>query len=369
MWFNPPFMNRFRRDSENRKSKYKTNLEFATKEEIREEYVLQGLHFLSYPELRGRPDQHLSFLGSKGLNPSEIQECMNRLGNKKIDNFDDPQNDVIRPVTPIHYEQFLLEISKPKALDIYYSFMSFVSLFPNLGKSYTEDDKSKMVRNQINLLYEKATPLLILDGDHNKGLRTSRITFTQEELMDCIEKYLMVQLYDYVFCSTDESKKRDEQFFIKMSLLSTFLLPSHLDIPSNYVNMDMWSVAQEEFKNINLFKAPKEKLACILKACKIISSAMQAMAPKQLIDAELFLPAIIYNIIKSNVRNFKSNMEYLQYYHNPMKLMYAESGYSYVNMLTAIQFIEKLDSSLLTIDPQEYDRKMKEADENYHHIT
>lgn len=60
-------------------------------------------------------------------------------------------------------------------------------------------------------------------------------------------------------------------------------------------------LAQKELQKINMYKAPREKLACILNCCKVITNLLHnaaVTANENPPGADEFLPVLIYVTIK-----------------------------------------------------------------------
>ncbi|KAH9610085.1 hypothetical protein KSS87_009485 [Heliosperma pusillum] len=116
-----------------------------------------------------------------------------------------------------------------------------------------------------------------------------------------LEKYVMTKLYSHVFASVAEDVKADEQLFEKMALVQQFIRPENLDIKSTFQNESSWLLAQKELQKINLHKAPREKLACILNCCKVIANLLHnaaVTANENTPGADEFLPVLIYVTLK-----------------------------------------------------------------------
>ncbi|GJN30965.1 hypothetical protein PR202_gb19315 [Eleusine coracana subsp. coracana] len=127
---------------------------------------------------------------------------------------------------------------------------------------------------------------------------------SEEELESAgegLEKYVMTKLFNRVFASVPEDVKSDEELFEKMSLLQQFIRPENLDIKPEYQNETSWLLAQKELQKINLYKAPRDKLACILNCCKVINNLLlnaSVISNDNPPGADEFLPVLIYVTIK-----------------------------------------------------------------------
>jgi len=165
-----------------------------------------------------------------------------------------------------------------------------------------------------------------------------------------------------MFFPTPQYVREDERLFEKTKLLH-FLKPEHLDIPSEYCDETLWIVAQQELLNINMYKSPRDKLMCIVKACKTIFSATQMLCKGEPVSADIFLPILIHNVVIANPPSLKSNVRYVQYFRHPGAMRH-ESGYYFVSFSTAVYFIEQMNAQSLSIDPQEYNRYMGSIEQN-----
>ncbi|KAL5992906.1 Vacuolar protein sorting-associated protein 9A [Asimina triloba] len=129
---------------------------------------------------------------------------------------------------------------------------------------------------------------------------------SEEELESAgegLEKYVMTKLFTRAFASLPEDVKRDEQLSEKMSLLQQFVRPENLDIKPTYQNETSWLLAQKELQKINMYKAPRDKLVCILNCCKVINNLLlnASIASKDHPPgADEFLPVLIYVTIKAS---------------------------------------------------------------------
>ena len=81
----------------------------------------------------------------------------------------------------------------------------------------------------------------------------------------------------------------------------------------------------------------------------------------QIAGADDFLPLFIWVVMNSHIPKLFSNCEYIQSYLNPARLM-SKSGYCLINLRSATEFVNYVDSSSLKIDPEEFDRKLAEAE-------
>ncbi|KAJ0266049.1 VPS9 domain-containing protein [Hirschfeldia incana] len=121
--------------------------------------------------------------------------------------------------------------------------------------------------------------------------------------------------------------------------------------------------AQKELQKMNMYKAPRDKLMCILSCCKVINNLLlnASIASKENAPgADEFLPVLIYVTIKANPPQFHSNLLYIQRYRRQSKLV-GEAAYFFTNLLSAESFISNIDAKSLSMDEADFEMKMESA--------
>ncbi|KAL8293365.1 hypothetical protein RQP46_000066 [Phenoliferia psychrophenolica] len=135
--------------------------------------------------------------------------------------------------------------------------------------------------------------------------------------------------------------------------------------------------AKRELNKINQYKAPRDKLICVLNACKVIFGLIRHVAHHPLEaggaggtggggdeGADAFVPFLIYVVLKANPDHLVSNLQYIQRFRNPEKLS-GEGGYYLSSLNGAISFIETMDSSSLSsITQTEFETHVELAIQN-----
>ncbi|XP_021681425.2 vacuolar protein sorting-associated protein 9A isoform X2 [Hevea brasiliensis] len=178
-----------------------------------------------------------------------------------------------------------------------------------------------------------------------------------------LEKYVMTKLFTRVFASLPDDVKVDEQLSDKMSLIQQFIRPENLDIKPTFQNETSWLLAQKELQKINMYKAPRDKLVCILNCCKVINNLLlnaSIASNENPPGADEFLPVLIYVTIKANPPQLHSNLLYIQRYRCQSRLV-AEAAYFFTNMLSAESFISNINAESLSIEETEFEKNMEFA--------
>lgn len=114
---------------------------------------------------------------------------------------------------------------------------------------------------------------------------------------------------------------------------------------------------------MNMHKAPREKLACILNCCKVITNLLHnaaVAANENPPGADEFLPVLIYVTLKANPPQLHSNLLYIQRYRRQSRMV-SETAYYFTNILSAESFISNIDAKSLSMDEMEFERNMESA--------
>ncbi|KAL4820722.1 hypothetical protein BDW67DRAFT_153082 [Aspergillus spinulosporus] len=156
-----------------------------------------------------------------------------------------------------------------------------------------------------------------------------------------------------------EDVERDEVLAQKMRIYS-WVREEHLDIaPVSSSGRRFLNLAQQELLKINGYRAPRDKVICILNCCKVIFGLLRN-AKKSDTSADSFIPLLIYVVLQANPEHLVSNIQYILRFRNQEKLG-GEAGYYLSSLSGAIQFIETLDRTSLTVSDEEFERNVEAA--------
>ncbi|CAD6884165.1 unnamed protein product [Tilletia controversa] len=180
-----------------------------------------------------------------------------------------------------------------------------------------------------------------------------------ENATEAMEKLIMNRLYNLTFTpavaregkwpvQTDDLER--DRIIKDRILLFSWVRPEHLDIPVGEHTAGFVEFAAQELLKMNNYKAPRDKLICILNCCKVIFGMIRHMSTTE--SADSFVPALIYVVLKANPDNLVSNVEYISRFRSPERLS-SESGYYLSSLAGAVSFVESMDNTSLTGVTQE----------------
>lgn len=189
-----------------------------------------------------------------------------------------------------------------------------------------------------------------------------------ENAKEAMEKLVMNRLYPYTFTPAVQKEgrwavqtddlERDRVLQQRIALFG-WLKEEHLDVPVGDHSRGFIEFSIQELLKINHYKAPRDKLICILNCCKVIFGMIRHLSTQE--NADTFIPVLIFVVLKANPEHLISNVEYISRFRNPDRLS-SESGYYLSSLMGAIAFIETMDyTSLSNITQDEFEKRVEEA--------
>ena len=156
-----------------------------------------------------------------------------------------------------------------------------------------------------------------------------------------------------------EDVERDDILAQKVRIYG-WVKEEHLDIAPVGPNGERFlKLAQQELLKIKGYRAPRDKVICILNCCKVIFGLLKN-AKSGDTSADSFVPLLIYVVLQANPEHLVSNIQYILRFRNQDKLG-GEAGYYLSSLSGAIQFVESLDRTSLTISDDEFERNVELA--------
>ncbi|KAK5739062.1 hypothetical protein LTR17_005580 [Elasticomyces elasticus] len=133
----------------------------------------------------------------------------------------------------------------------------------------------------------------------------------------------------------------------------------HLDIkPLGDKGRKFLGLAQKELLKINSYRAPRDKVICVLNCCKVIFGFLKSAKADQSADA--FVPLLIYTVLRAQPEHLVSNVQYIWRFRNQDKLG-GEAGYYMSSLMGVVTFIENVGRTTLTISDEEFERHVEQA--------
>ncbi|KAH7915265.1 hypothetical protein BJ138DRAFT_1142062 [Hygrophoropsis aurantiaca] len=256
------------------------------------------------------------------------------------------------------FQKFLDQMKMKGSEPIGKYLRSFLSNFAK--RTFTVNDQVKIINDFLNFIATKMR-------ENEIWRSASESEF--DNAMEGMEKLVMNRLYDFTFTPqvarvlpprpiTADDLERDRVLSQRIGLFG-WIEEKHLDIPIGEGSQGFLMFAQQELLKVNHYKAPRDKLICILNSCKVIFGLIRHLHKDE--GADSFVPILIYVVLKANPDHLLSNVEFINRFRNPLKLQ-SEAGYYLSSLMGAVSFIETMDhTSLSNISQEEFERNVEEA--------
>ncbi|KAM7192940.1 hypothetical protein V8F20_008610 [Naviculisporaceae sp. PSN 640] len=155
-----------------------------------------------------------------------------------------------------------------------------------------------------------------------------------------------------------EDVERDEVLAQKIAIYG-WVKEEHLDIPpASESGKRFLKLAQQELLKIKSYRAPRDKIICVLNCCKVIFGLLKHANSDG--SADSFMPMLIYVVLHANPEHLVSNVQYILRFRSQEKLA-GEAGYYLSSLLGAVHFIENMDRTTLTITDEEFEANVEAA--------
>ncbi|RDB23795.1 Vacuolar protein sorting-associated protein 9a [Hypsizygus marmoreus] len=259
---------------------------------------------------------------------------------------------------PFDFQNFLDQMKSRSAEPVSKYLRSFLSNFAK--RTFTVNDQVKIINDFLNFI---AVQMRACDVWKN----ASEAEF--DNAMEGMEKLVMNRLYEFTFTPqvvhavpprpiTADDLERDRVLSQRIALFG-WIEEKHLDIPEGEGSAGFLLFAEQELIKINHYKAPRDKLICILNCCKVIFGLVRHLKKEE--GADSFVPILIFVVLKANPEHLLSNVEFISRFRNPEKLQ-SEAGYYLSSLMGAVSFIETMDhTSLDNISQIEFEKNVEAA--------
>lgn len=275
-----------------------------------------------------------------------------------------PKEQYERSHRPFDFQTFLAHLRSKDADPVVRYIRSFLVSFSRQAGAMTPEQMVKAVRDFKLFISEQfATyePFKLMDA------------VDRENSAEGIEKLIMNRLYEYTFAPEVKLRnspladdlKADDEYSAQLGKFG-WVLAQHLDVDLDFgpkESREYLDYAAGELAKINKYRAPRDKIICILNSCKIIVSLLKL--GQQETNADAFVPLLILVLLSGEARHLLSNLRYIERFRSEEWLNHGETSY-YLSLLQgAIAFVQNVKFDDLTVSKKEYDANMEawEADQ------
>lgn len=256
---------------------------------------------------------------------------------------------------PFDFNRFLEQMKHRSAVPVNEYVRSFFRGFTK--RPYKPADQVKLIFDFLDFITARM-------AEASVWARLSDAEFDQAT--EAMEKLIMNRLYTYTFPPAVEQEghwrvqtndlERDEVLSRRIQLLS-WIEERHLDMPTGTHSARFVDFAVQELRKVNHYRAPRDKIICILNCCKVIFGLIRHLGKEE--NADAFVPLLILVILRANPPHLVSNVEYIVRFKNPNRPT-SEADYYLSSLSGAIAFIESMDyTALSNVTEAEFDAQVQ----------
>jgi len=242
------------------------------------------------------------------------------------------------PPPPLTFQTFLEKMRQPSASSLVRDVKTFIaSLEDDASASADAASLGRRVR-----AFLRDTEHAFLSHPAWRGASSAELEASGEGL----EKYVMTKAHGRTFGRGARDETRDEALRRRIGALREIVDAKNLDVVESSHARASWALAESELGKMNQFKAPRDKLVCVLNTCRIINNTLTS---RQGSDggADEFLPVLIYVTLRANPERLESNLKYIQRFRGESRLI-SEAAYFFTNLVSAVRFLSRARASDFT---------------------
>eukprot|EP00931_Biecheleriopsis_adriatica_P047792 TRINITY_DN2757_c0_g1_i1.p1 TRINITY_DN2757_c0_g1~~TRINITY_DN2757_c0_g1_i1.p1 ORF type:complete len:443 (+),score=125.88 TRINITY_DN2757_c0_g1_i1:10-1338(+) len=262
-----------------------------------------------------------------------------------------PSTSSSQPKTQNEYVQFREQLRHPSAAPLIAHLQDFVQRFPS---GLAREAAASRIHKFLSALQDRMlTEVAVFKEADEDG---------QTNAAEGLEKFLLSRLHPKIFAVEKADLSEDTLLRQRIDSLS-WVSFSNLGVPP--VETSLLALAVEQLQGIDKFKAPRDKIICILNTCRVINDVLkraivESGSAGRPLSADDFLPLLIFVVIMANPPRIQSNLEYVAAFRHPSRLI-AEDAYFLTSLQSAVAFVKDAGHKALDVSEEDFSRLCQES--------
>jgi len=244
------------------------------------------------------------------------------------------------------YALFREMLKHPSAQPVIQQIRAFVNRFP---PSLPRQDAAQRIHKFLNNTQEwMLSESVVFAAEADEDGRTNAA--------EGLEKFIVCKLYPKLFAAEAGDEEEDARLQRHIAGFRWVDL-SHLGLAESLEDPSVLELAASELRRMDQYKAPRDKLVCILNACRVINDVLRRSRADhgRPLSADDFLPLLIYSLLKANPPRLHSNLEFVSAFRHPSRLI-MEDAYMFTALQSALQFAKDAGPGQLDVTAEEFER-------------
>ena len=182
-----------------------------------------------------------------------------------------------------------------------------------------------------------------------------------DQAVEGLEKYLMSKLWPRTFAVGREDRDRDERY-VRLATALAFVDLSTLMGQEVVPEEALVAAAQAELLKMDKYKAPRDKLLCLVNVKTLVENIVGAAARggAQIGGADAFFPVFLLVVIRARMPRLASNVEYVRRFRAAPRLS-GQFDYMLCNLESAAVYLDTVDWKHLKVSEDEFLARLSEA--------
>lgn len=147
----------------------------------------------------------------------------------------------------------------------------------------------------------------------------------------------MSKLWKLTFAATPEDKERDDRCQRLLSALSFVTLDSLTGSQGPPPDDGLVASSAEELLKADKYKAPRDKLVCLINVKKAVEGVVQAVVKAGRTDlgagADAFFPVLLLVVIRARPAHLASTIEYIKRFRGEQRRLRGQFDFMLANMV------------------------------------
>ena len=242
------------------------------------------------------------------------------------------------------YDVLLEKLKHPQAAEVTKSLERFVAQFEAVDvdaavESPMESDRPwSILRTFLGRLAAQMKECSLWSMESDEEWETTLVA---------VESFLFRKVSHKTFAATVEERAADKELDKRLRSLA-FIDVEHLDIKSlQHADADkaavQWDKPLECLRGMSRAFGPSAKIDMVVNCSREITKVLTIAKGGELPGADDFLPAMILVVKRANPPQLHSNLQFIQQYCPPHKLM-SEAGYIFTHVQSAVSFLQQVST-------------------------
>jgi Rab5 GDP/GTP exchange factor len=261
------------------------------------------------------------------------------------------------------FTDFLDAMKDPKASDLVRSIKIFIRNFEEQQKK-----RRRRLTSESEALQEDGVMVQEF-VERMQGIMYGHVLWKDGALIrdavEGLEKYVMSKIWGTTFGTADEDRDKDERYKRLCDALE--FLDLHTVIGDGVVfdetvidSLDACVLnAQEHMSKMDRYKAPRDKLLCLVNVQKILEDGIEGVNSNSFGGADAFFPLMILTVVRTKPPCLCSNIEYIRRFRG--RRMSGKFDFMLSYLESAAMYLDTVDWKDLKISQDEFLARLTKA--------